>query len=278
MIRERLDELVSDAESAARSLLDREEFDSDALETLDDLTDVADEAEDLLSTVDVTELTDALDLRDLPEAVDLEDLPEAIEEQSPREAVRLRKLIQLADLSHVLASTDLRRFRSEKDELEDELDDLSNGGSDGEGTGDGRLHVGDEGRDGGMLGGESPIGGTDVDADALDEDLDDGERSELMQAAVQSKVDDAVSEFREGLVAAHERLADIREENETRTQSGDDQPSSRNPTAFSSLPAGRGDMGGATRYSTVPAQVRHSGASSRERVYGDRFEGWSDDG
>lgn len=267
-----LDELLSDAESRAQSLLEREEFDDEALETLDDLAAVADEAEDLLSTVDVDELADAVDLEDVPEVVEPEDVPEAIEERDPEKAIKLRKLIKLADLSQALGSTDLTRFRREKSELQAELDDL--GGSD-DGSDDGLL---DAGGDDGLVDGDGLTDGMDVGIDGLGEDLDGDERSELMQAAIQSKIDDAVGEFRESLLAAHERLAELREQNQARMGSQDDQPSSRSPTAYSSLPAGRGDMGGVGQHSTVPAQVRHSSAPSRERIYGDRFERRADDG
>lgn len=281
-----LDDILAEAESRAESLLEREEFDGTALETLDDLADVADEAEDLLSTVDVRELLDALDVSDVPEAVELSDVPDAIEERAPRKAVKLRKLLRLADLSQVLDSTDLRQFRREKQELEAEIDDLTDDGGGGRAD-DGSSGAGGGGGDEGSVIGGSGDGPTGDDGllsgldagGALADDLDGEERSEVMEAAVQSTVDDAVKEFRDGLLEAHDRLAAMREKNQERTSSVDRQPSSSNPTAFSSMPASRIDVGsGSTRHSTVPSTVRHSNATGRERVYGDRFEEGSDDG
>lgn len=262
MTRDTLDDLLAEAETHAESLLDREEFDEGALETLGDLADVADEAEDLLSTVDVRELADALELSDLPEAVELEDIPDAIEDRAPRKAVKLRRLVQLADLSQVISSIDLREFRQEKQEFDEEVADL---------TADG------DGGDGGGAGGDL-LAEVEPD-DVLDSDLDHEERSEVLATAVESSVDEAVREFRDGLRQAHDRLADLREANEERTPSVDRQPSSSNPTAVSTMPAARADVGGtATKHSTVPSSVRHSDAATHERVYGNRFEEGSDDG
>lgn len=266
MSTDRIDELLSETESRVETLLEREEVDeSDLVETLEDLLDVADEAEDLLETIDLRGLAGALDLEDLPEVADLEDLPEAIEERDPEKAVHLRKLLRLADLPQLLDSADVRALWSEKRELEEEVDDLADGAEEP-----------DEGDDGDLLDVDVPDD-VDLGDELVDEGLG-GEGGELAEAALQKKIDDAVAEFRETLIDAHRRLGRLREENEARTRSQDDQPSSSNPTAFSSLPVDRGDVGNVGTHSTVPGSVRHSDAPSRERIYGDRFGRWTDDG
>lgn len=266
---DRIEALLTEAETGARSLLEAEELDEADEETIADLAAVADQAQDLLSTVDVSELLAAIDVEDVPEAVDLQDLPAAIEEREPGKAVTLRRLLELADLSKVLASTDLRQFRREKAEFEEAVDDVT-GDAEAGGSDDGGLLDGDdvgllEGDDDGLLSG-------DGERALSDDGLLDGERGRLSEAALQSKLDDAVSEFRERLVETHRRLEDLRESNRRRMGSQDDQPSSRNPTAYSSLPPSRRNLGRDTRHSTVPAQVRHSNAPGRRRIYGSRFE------
>lgn len=277
-----LDDLLTEAETGARALLDREEYDGETLERLEELAEVAAQAADLLETVDVSELADALDLEDVPEAVDFEDLPEAVEEQDPQKAVKLRRLVKLADLSQVLSSVDLIDFKREKDQLEDEIDDVGDDGADGDGDDGGGLLDGEDG-DGGVVeaGEEMMDDATDAlreNADVVRDELDDDDRAELTQAAVQSKIDDAVGEFRRGLIEAHRRLESHRAEIQEQTQSQGDQPDSLNPTAYSSMATVRADRGGAARFSTVPRGTRHSDAPARQRIYGDRFERWTDDG
>lgn len=237
----RVDELVESLEGTAAP--------EEAVETVEDLLDVADEVEDLLETVDVEELVDAVGADDVSEVVDLEDVPQAIEDRSPRKALEFRKLLQLTDLQALFDSADMRQVRREKRDLEAELEDLLE--DDGAADGDEAMV------DGGGSG--EGLGGAEVN-------------QELLEQSVQSKVDDAVVAFRQGLLEAHEKFRRLREANEERTGSMDDQPTSRNPTAYSSMTASKGDVGRGITHSTVPRETRHSSAPNRKRIYGDRFE------
>lgn len=287
MNQDTIDDLLTEAESGARALLDREEFDDATRERLEELAEVAAQAADLLETVEVAELADALDMEDVPEAVEVEELAAAVEERDPQKAVRLRRLVRLADLSQVLSSVDLVELKRESDELSEAIDDV---GDDQEGDGDDDgLLAGDDG-DGGLLDGDDDVveageemmdDATDAlreNADVVKEELDGDDRAELTEAAVQSKIDDAVGEFRRSLVEAHHRIKSHQAEVRERTRSQRDQPDSLNPTAHSTMAKDRADRGGAARFSTVPRGTRHSDAPARERIYGDRFERWTDDG
>ena len=57
------------------------------------------------------------------------------------------------------------------------------------------------------------------------------------------------------------------------------QPSSRNPTAVSTMTAGwKTGSWSSTGYSTVPTETLHSGAPNHTRIYGSRFEGLRNEG
>lgn len=264
---ERIDALLSDAEERIEALLDADEMDADeTVETIEDLYEIADEAEDLLEYVDVSDLIEAVDVEDLPEAIDFEDLPEAIEEGDPEKAIELRKLLSLTELSEVWDSANVRELWREKRELDDAVDDFSEE---------------DAAEDGGLRDGDAFGTGADADADAgvgpESGSLADYD-PESAKNAIQAKMSGAVGEFRETLLAANERLEALREANEERLGRRRHDVDSRNPSAFSTLPPARSDMGGAARHSTVPEETRHSSAPNRPRIYGDRFEEEKDDG
>lgn len=126
----------------------------------------------------------------------------------------------------------------------------------------------EEGKQGGLFGGLEMEDLTGGDGDGGMGALTD---PELMQAATQAQLDSAIEEFRELLVETHARLDELREANQARFD-GVDQPSSRNPTAFSTLTTHRGAPKDASQVSTVPRNVRHSTGPSRRRIYGRRFE------
>ena len=243
--------LVERAEEILERLGDEETGSEEVNELLDDLEDVVDEAEDLLSTVDLREVAEAVQWENLPDAVDASDVPDAIEQGDPTEAIAIRKLLSLSDLPDLLESADGRELWREKRDLEDELDDV---------TGDG----GDDGS----------ITDVDVDADASRPELGDGDVDpESVEKAVQSKVSGAVGEFRRKLIEAHDRLESIREENERRFDERRTQSTSRNPTAgFSTVPSNHAGSGGTALHSTVPEETKYSTAPNRKRIYGDRFD------
>lgn len=216
------------------------------LSLLDDLEDVADEAEDLLSTVDLTRIAATVDWSDLPEALELEDVPEAISEGDVGEAVTLRELVALSDLPALWDDVDVREAWREKRELSEEVDDLA-----GDGRGDDDA--------GGMDASMPSAGGHDFDPASIEN-------------AVQSEVSESVGEFREKLLDAHDRLAEVRERNQERFPDRR-RDRSRNPTAVSTAGMGARTSGGGARHSTVPEETRYSTAPNRERIYGTRFGG-----
>lgn len=216
------------------------------LSLLDDLEDIIDEAEDVLSTLDLSDVVGAVEWETVPDAIDASDLREAISEGDGSDAVSTRELLDLVDLSALMDSVEVRELWRQKRELEDELDDVVGDGSD-----DRSFDVDVD-----------PIDGTGHDVDP-----------EAVQTAVQSEISDGVGGFREKLIAAHHRLRELREENEARFETRRREMDSRNPTAgFSTVPGRPVGRGVTARYSTVPEETKYSTAPNRRRIYGDRFE------
>lgn len=240
----RTDEVLEMIESKA----DEDEL-GPLLSQLDDVEDVIDEAEDVLSTMDLSELVGAVDWESLPDAVDASKLPDAIGEGDLGDAIDVRELLAALDVSALFDNVDELELWREKREFDDELEDVR-----GEGSDDG-------------------AGGFDLDVDVDRESLGDDVDPRAVQAAVQREISGAVGEFREKLIEAHHRLDEIREENEARFDEKRNRTRSRNPTAgFSTMPRGPTGTGGATRHSTVPEETKYSTAPNRKRIYGDRFE------
>ncbi|MFC4550929.1 MULTISPECIES: hypothetical protein [Halorussus] len=281
----RLDDLASRAEDALDGLGEYvEEPDADladvrervgdedrsvaeAGEHLRDLWDVADEVEDLLQTVDLSDLPEAIDVSELPSAVEAGEVPDAVANGDPGDAVRFRKLLKVVNLTELWDATDVRAFWKQKRELEAELSESF----DGEDTGEsGNTEVA----------GDDDDGWLDADRDwSIPETDGPGDFDpESMENAVQSKMMDGVEEFRESLLAAHEKLKALREENRDRMAAQDRSTHSRNPTAHSTVPGGdRPAVGSTARHSTVPRETRYSTAPNKKRVYGDRFDNETDD-
>jgi hypothetical protein len=294
--------LVTRAETDLEDLLgivrgDREGTLEEAQDDLEDLLEVIDEAEDLLSTVDLSALAKAVEWTDLPKAIEGGDVPEAIAEGEASEAVNFRKLLQVVNLRKVLGNVDLRDLRREKEDVEEAAEDLTDDEDDEDDEGglldrftDKDSEESDD--EGGILDrfrsdetGSSDEGADDgIGPGVMGEDRDDEEGagggipSELIQAKVQSELGDAIDQFRDSALDARDQLNEMRERSkkEFREKTGrTGQPSSRNPTAYSSLPAppdDRPDIGGVARFSTMSRTPRHSSAPSRDHIYGDRFE------
>ena len=231
-----------------------------------DLVEVADEVEDVLGAIDLSSLPEAIDPEDLNEAIETGKVPDAIEERDPTEAVELKALLSAVELTELWDSADVRDLWKQKRELDDELDDVTDDGdADGDGDDDSMLDVDTDS----ML-------DTDMDAD-VDVDADDfggaGDiPSEAYQTKIQQKAMGAVDEFREGMLEAHDKLKSLREKNREKMRRKDTSTSSRNPTAHSTIPTERGDIGHGTRHSTVPTETRYSTAPNRRRIYGNRFD------
>jgi len=112
--------------------------------------------------------------------------------------------------------------------------------------------------------------GLDITPDALEGMGDVPQESK--QTAIQRKAMKSVDEFRESLIDVHNKLEGVVEENRGKARENrENGSSSRNPVAHSTLPEAGSDLGGGTRYSTVPRETRHSTAPNRKHVYGHRF-------
>lgn len=278
---ERLPALIDRAEET----LDRigtdggDDGDGDPLEDLRDLYAVADEAADVLENVDVSELPDAVDGEDLVEAIEVGDIPDAIEDGSAQEAIDLKALLHAINFRELATSANLTELWGELDDVGDAIDDLDDDGGD---------------EDGGLADSVPGVGGDDDDGllsdddgedDLLDTDLGGGEGiglggmneipDEAYQVTIQEKAMEAVDEFREGVMEAHDKLKRLREVNREKMRRQHDEKGvdSRNPTAHSTMMTDRGDVGGhAAKHSTVPQRTRYTTAPSRRRIYGHRFD------
>lgn len=271
-------ELLQRAEGAVESLLGAlsDGTVTEASDDLEELRNVVEETSELLETVDLTQIPEAIDASDIDEAIDASDIPDAIAEGDVNEAVRYSKLLTLIEFDELLDTVDIRSFRQNKEELDAAVEEF----------------VDDRDEDTGwivfdalkwLVETASSVGGDGGDGFAID--VDAGEMTELAsdeqvkQVAMQSKLREAVEEFRESIFEAHERMKELREqanEQVTEKTGGIEQPSSRNPTAYSTLPSTERSRL-QTQFSTVPRNTRYSTASNPPRIYGSRFESRRDD-
>jgi hypothetical protein len=268
-----LDDLLDRAMDDVDALLTAYESDDpfeDVSDDLDDLIAVIEEIEELLETVDLAALPDTVDLSELPDAIEAGDVPDAIAEGDPGEAVKYRKLLQVVELGKLWDSVNVREFWRNKRELDDATDAVLEEDDDGGPIETLREFVGDDESDSDDDSDSSGSGGaTDIGSSSERTDID--VPTETIQQRVQSKLSDAVGEFRESLLDTRNRIEDLKEENEDRVESVE-QPDSRNPTAYSSLPTDRSDVSAAAKFSTVPEETRYSSAPNRSRLYGSRLD------
>lgn len=213
-----------------------------------------------LNTVNITNLSRSIDLRKLPKAINFKEIPAAIANADPKRAVELKHLASLIEFDDLWDAVEVREFVRYKDKLEDIVD-----GKDSDEDGTDRSSLTDSLKsldgEGGELG---------------------SEMTQAMQVAIQSKLRDAVEEFRSSVLDAREQMKEARDEAEATieetTGGGADQPSSRNPTAYSTMVSGwkKSDWSSA-KVSTVPHDVRHSSAPGHLRLYGSRFDKMEND-
>ena len=267
-----LDDLLDRAMDDIDALLTAYESDhpfEEVQEDVEDLITVVEEIEELLETVDLTDLPDAVDLSELPDAIEASEVPDAIAEGDPGGAVKYRKLLQVVELGELWDTVNVREFWRNKRELDDATDDVTD--DDDGGPMEKLREFVDDDTDGDAT--DVETGDTSGTADTEDgserEDID--VPTETIQQRVQSKLSDAVGEFRESLLDTRERVQELKEENEERVEDVE-QPDSRNPTAYSSISSGRNDMGGTAKFSTVPEETRYSSAPNRPRLYGSRLD------
>jgi len=248
---EALLERAAAATEQAQEAIEQDDLET-VLERIEELLVLADEAEDITSRVDLADLVRTVDWSDLPDAVDSAGVVEAIRSGDVKEAVALRKLVSLSDLPELWDSVNVRELWREYREFEDALEDFGDETDENNGA--------TARSDGGQF--DGPGGLSEFDP-------------ETVENAVQSKVSDAVGEFRQSLLDARERLSALKETNRERT--GGFENRSRNPTAgFSTMPS-KGSPGDASQHSTIPEETRHSGAPNRRRIYGTRFEEATDE-
>ena len=257
-------EIDSDQESSPEVSSD-ETLVSGVAEDIKDGRRVVEETGELLDTVDLGELPEAIDLSELPEAIDAKEVPAAIANADPERAVKLKRLMSLVEFDELWDAVEVQEFMQNKGELEDAVDDLTD--EDGE-----ESSLTDSLGTAGSGGSSSKSGG--------DESFIAQE--EAMHATIQSKLQDAIDEFRGSVLDAHDQLKEARETAqetvEEKTGGGTGQPSSRNPTAYSTMVSGWKTGGwSSSTFSTVPQGTRHSSAPGHFRIYGRRFENIEDE-
>lgn len=280
-------ELLSEAETDLKSV-------EESLSDVDDLKELGnDELESLLGDVDTLarvaretgELIEALDLSELPSAVDAGELLEAIktgeipgalseEETGPGDVIDFAQVFQALDLLNAWDATDLVDIWEEKRELEAAVDDLADEGEDASMVEKAASAVADEGDELVDDAGELVETGTDAAGAAKEAlgkpDIEDDPK--VYQTFIQQQAKKGIDAFRDALLVTHEKFEKLHEANREKMRRQDMTPSSRNPTAVSTMATNRRDLGGGACYSTVPKKVKLSTAPAFERVYGRRFE------
>lgn len=283
----RFDDL-DDVEGGLESLAD--EFDDDELEEIiEDLGNVVavlDEAEDVLETLDLADLPEAIDFEEVLEAIEVGEIPEflADDERDVGDVVDLRQLFRAVNLLELWSSTDLREFWHEKGEFDEAVDGLTDEAEESEAEDNETLideavneaaEMADgDGDDEGMMDeavDDFKEGAKDAYGSA-EQALEDGDLDEY-QVIIQRQALEGIDKFRDALVETHGKFQELYEDNRKRMRRTDKSTHSRNPTAASTMTIDRSDMGGvAGKYSTVPQAVKYSTAPNRRRIYGKRFE------
>lgn len=219
------------------------------------------ESKELLETINIEKVFKSIDMRALPKAINFKEIPTAIANADPKRAVELKHLASLIEFDDLWDAVEVREFMRNKEELEDVVDDKDSDDEDG--------------TDGSSL--ADSLGPLDSEGGELG-----GEMTQAMQVAIQSKLRDAVEEFRSSVLDVREQVKKARDEAqatvEETTGGGTGQPSSRNSTAYSTMVSGwkKSDWSSA-KVSTVPHDVRHSSAPGHVRLYGSRFDKMEND-
>ncbi|PCR91068.1 hypothetical protein [Natrinema ejinorense] len=273
---ERLETALSEGEAI-------DDLDDENLETVvgdvETLVRVAEETVELLEAMDLSELPDAVDGDELLEAIELGEIPDVLanEDEGVTDLVDFTELFDAVDLLNAWNAADLGDVWQEKGELEDALDDLEDG--DDAGMVEGAVSdvaTGDEDGDGLVGDDEDGILDTGMDAGSAAKEalggIDVAEDPEAYQVAIQQQAMRGIDAFRTALLETHETFERLYEFNREKMRTKDTSTNSRNPTASSTIPTDRRDLGGGARYSTVPRDVKLSTAPSRTRIYGRRFE------
>lgn len=248
------------------------------LQEISTLLRVVDEAEDLLETIDLSELPEAIDGEELLTAVDIGEIPSALEDGDSDKVVKLRQLVRAVKLAKLWNTVEIQELWQEKSELDEVVEELTDSEDDGiigetlEATVDA---VSDQGE-----------GGIRDEVDAIESELEAGAKEAFgsaedalkegnlheYQLIIQQQTMAGIEEFRDALIDTHGVFEQLYDENRRRFARTDKGTHSRNPTAVSTMPLTRTDLGKGTRYSTVPPAVRYSTAPPLDRIYGQRFK------
>ncbi|ELY63789.1 hypothetical protein [Natrinema versiforme] len=261
-----------------------DDLDDDALETvvgdLDTLVRVAEEVDDLLEAMDLSELPEAIDGDELLDAIELGEVPDVLadDDHGVTDLVDFTELFDAIDLLNAWNAADLTDVWQAKRELDDAADDLGDGDDAGmveDAVSD--IATGDDGDGDGLLGDdEDGVLDTGMDAGSAAKealgDIDVAEDPEAYQVAIQQQAMEGIDAFRSALLETHEEFEKLYEFNREKMRRQDTSTNSRNPTAAATIPTERNDLGGGARYSTVPQEVKLSTAPTRKRIYGRRFE------
>ena len=261
---------------------------------VDQLVELVDDLEDALDAIDLTELPDAVDGEAVLEAIEVGEIPDALGEGDGSDVVNLRPLIRAVDLTEAWNAADVHELWDVKEDLEETTEELSSGADDeedgvvseavdtatdaAESVTDDEEIVGDE--DDELLEGDV----TDTVEDELGEqlgspDLADGdsfglsaEETQAYQELIQLQALEGLEELREAVLYTHEKFRRVYEFNREKMRRQDTSTHSRNPTAVSTMPADRADLGSTARSTTVPRRVQGSTAPGFDRIYGRRFQ------
>lgn len=254
--------LVEDAQLSLDRL--REEEDPEAeREDLQHLYVIAQEAAELLETIEVSELPETVDGEQVIAAIEAGELEAAIDEGDIGRAVDYKALLKAIDFGNLASTADITELVSNSKELGDAVDEAT--ASDDETATDEDAGLVDGFDD--AIGGDDGLGGGMGNLGNLPD--------EAYQVTIQQKAMEAVDEFRAGVLEAHDKLRALREKNreQMRRQHDEQGTNSRNPTAHSTVVTDRGDVGGsATQHSTIPKGTKYSTAPTRTRIYGNRFD------
>ena len=284
-----LERAETDIEDLLEALAGRQTDTEEIRDDIDDLYRVIDESKELLDTIDHDDVAAAINHENISDTVEPSELARAILTGDITEAVEYGELYMLIEFEELLDAVEVTDFLQNKGEFEAVLEDFT---EDREEDDDWivfdmlklvveRLFHDEEGS--ADLGNAADTNGADGSGDGGLSQLNRADDGEAKQAVLQSKLRDAIDEFRDSALDARERLKEARDRSKEQFEekTGDSrQPSSQNPTAYSMLPPGPDDrttLGGVERFSTVPETAQHSSAPAREHIYGRRFENHTND-
>lgn len=238
------DRLATALEKLLRSVAE-DATDETLATTAAELWDVVAEFEDVLETVDLERLSDAVDGAALPDVLDLERLPDAVRDRDPKLALDLDALRRAIELRELWNAVDLVDFGRESDELGTELEDV--------------------------LGPDAFDSDDDSEAAEEFEAFTEDVKGEATNAAFQQEVRERIGPAREAVIDAHSTFEELYESHQRGSGYAGRRPTSNNPTAVSSMPVGPLPASVSTRVSTVPTDVRHAKVEAFPRVYGRRW-------